>query len=109
MSAQRLSPRSTRRIARETGLPIIRAWSHGGYTMDFVTRGHLHGWYDQKTGDWGIETEKDWHYTTCPRPEGWKGPVQEDPIFPDGVPPLTSVEAEAVRRKKEKDTAGWKE
>ncbi|URN11389.1 hypothetical protein LUW77_03615 [Streptomyces radiopugnans] len=64
MSAQRLSPKSTRRIARSTGLDVIRAWSHGGYTMAFVTADHRHGWWDKKTGDWGIDS-KPVHYTSC--------------------------------------------
>ena len=98
MGAQRLSERKTRRIARATGLPVIRAWSHGGYVFDFVTAGHLHGWYDLKTGGWGIETTVSSHYDTCPRPAGWTGWTGEDPMFPDGVPPLTSAEQEALTR-----------
>jgi hypothetical protein len=96
MCAQRLSERKTRKIARETGLPVIRAWSHGGYVHDFVTRGHLHGWYSLRDGTWGISAGHVLHYTTCPRPEGWTGPVSEDQMFPDGVPPLTVPEARAL-------------
>jgi hypothetical protein len=66
VSAQRLSPRSTRRIARSTGLEVLRAWSHGGYTMDFVTVDHRHGWWDKKTGEWGWSTGVELeHYTSC--------------------------------------------
>ena len=93
MSAQRLSARKTRRIAEATGLPVIRAWSHGGYVHDFVTAGHLHGWYSLKTGNWGVETEVKWHYNTCP---GGSGAAGEDALFPAGVPPLTGAEAMAV-------------
>ena len=64
MGAQRLSERKTRRIARDTGLPVIRAWAHGGYTYDFVTQGHLHGWYDLKDGTWGIALNVRTHYNT---------------------------------------------
>jgi hypothetical protein len=104
VSAQRLNAKNTRKIAAATGLPVIRAWGHGGYTHDFVTRGHLHGWYDLKTGAWGIQL-KPMHYTTCPRPEGWKGPVDEDQLFPDGVPPLTTVEAFAALEAKRQNSA----
>jgi hypothetical protein len=65
VSAQVLSPRSTRRIARSTGLDIIRAWAHGGYTMDFVTADHRHGLWDKKTGDWEWETGRVFHYSSC--------------------------------------------
>jgi hypothetical protein len=66
MGAQVLSPRSTRRIARSTGLNIIRAWSHGGYVMGFVTSDHKHGRWDKKTGDWEWEREGEFlHYSSC--------------------------------------------
>lgn len=66
LSAQRLSPRATRRIARSTGLDVVRAWSHGGYTMGFVTADHRHGWWDKKTEGWGWEEGDDLvHYTSC--------------------------------------------
>lgn len=71
MSAQRLNDKSTRRISRATGYTVIRAWSHGGYTFDFVIAainadGHRHGWYDKKTGDWGLyDSEGLSHYNTC--------------------------------------------
>ena len=63
---------------------------------DFVTQGHLHGWYSLKTGEWGIEAPVRMHYDTCPRPDGWTGRVSEDQMFPDGVPPLTLAEQEAL-------------
>lgn len=93
VSAQRLSARKTRRIARVTGLPVIRAWSHGGYVHDFVTAGHLHGWHDLKTGEWGIYAEVTTHYNTCPPAFPSAG---DDAMFPAGVPPLTAAEALAV-------------
>lgn len=72
MSAQRLSPKSTRRIERATGLQIVRAWSHGGYTFDFVIADaespvhHWHGQFDKKTGEWSVALEPDvTHYDTC--------------------------------------------
>jgi hypothetical protein len=91
MGAQRLNDRSTRRIARATGLPVIRAWAHGGYVHDFVTAGHLHGWYRIKTGEWGI-ARRALHYDTCP---GGHCSGGGEPMFPDGVPPLTAAEAAA--------------
>ena len=96
MGAQRLSERKTRKIARATGLPVIRAWAHGGYVYDFVTAGHLHGWYSLKSGEWGILAGWVLHYDTCPRAEGWTGPVSDDAMFPGGVPPMTTAEARAL-------------
>lgn len=93
MGAQRLSDKKTRKIARVTGLPVIRAWSHGGYTHDFVTAGHLHGWYDLKDGTWGIAAQVRTHYNTCWPTSPSAG---EDAMFPDGVPPLTPAEQEAL-------------
>jgi hypothetical protein len=92
VSAQRLNERNTRKIARATGLPVIRAWSHGGYVHDFVAAGHLHGWYSLKTSEWGIEAGKVTHYNTC-TPASHADPG--DALFPDGVPPLTEAEARA--------------
>jgi hypothetical protein len=65
MGSQRLSERSTRRIARSTGLDVVRAWAHGGYTFEFVTLDHRHGWWDKKTGEWGLDAGKPTHYTSC--------------------------------------------
>jgi hypothetical protein len=74
MGSQRLSPRSTRRIARSTGLDIVRAWAHGGYVFDFVIAdpsapdGHRHGVWDSKTGEWELlppDSARIGHYTTC--------------------------------------------
>lgn len=72
MSAQCLSAKSCRRIARGTGQEVLRAWSHGGYVFNFVTPDHRHGWYDKKSGDWGWSTGKILHYTSCSEtwPEG---------------------------------------
>jgi hypothetical protein len=64
MSAQRLSDRSTRRIANATGLDVVRAWSHGGYSMAFVTADHRHGWWDKKTSNWEWDNEPI-HYSSC--------------------------------------------
>jgi hypothetical protein len=75
VSAQRLSEKSTRRLSRATGLEIVRAWAHGGYTFDFVVAdpespvAHRHGWYDKKTGNWALLDEHEdrhLHYNTCP-------------------------------------------
>ena len=70
MSAQRLNARSLRRIARVTGLPVVRGWSHGGYVLSFAYsyddwQTHAHGWYDKKTGTWGPVLDQDSHYSSC--------------------------------------------
>lgn len=65
MSAQVLSARSTRRIARSTGLDVVRAWSYGGYVMAFVTSAHEHGTWDKKTGEWEWEQPPVRHFTSC--------------------------------------------
>lgn len=72
MSAQRLSDKSARRISRATGLDIVRAWAHGGYVFDFVIASpdhpekHEHGWFDKKTGQWGLDNFAGHaHYDTC--------------------------------------------
>lgn len=77
MGSQRLSPRSTRRIARSTGLDVVRAWAHGGYWFDFVIAdpgrpdGHRHGEWNKTSGEWRMLLEPV-HYDTCrelfPRP-----------------------------------------
>lgn len=67
MSAQRLSARSTRRIARSTGLDVVRAWAHGGYTMAFVTADHRHGYWHKTTGEWRFAADDEAlaHYVSC--------------------------------------------
>jgi len=105
MSAQRLGDKKLRRLRRDTGLPIIRAWAHGGYMYDFVTQGHLHGVYDMKTGEWRIYRSNTLHYDTCRTPEerarlwpdGYPVPSQEPEwLFPEGVPEMTLVERTAL-------------
>ncbi len=64
MSASILNPQSTRRIARSTGLNVIRAWSHGKYTMAFVTDDHRHGWWNKKNQAWDLE-DNPMHYSSC--------------------------------------------
>jgi hypothetical protein len=66
MGHQRLGPKLTRRIARETGLDIARAWGNGGYWFSFVTTNHRHGWWHKKDGEWEWDPEPV-HYTTCPQ------------------------------------------
>ena len=72
MSAQRLSEKKTRWLSAQIGIQVVRAWAHGGYTYDFVVADpnparHVHGWYDLKTGEWGLQpwTERGTHYDTC--------------------------------------------
>lgn len=64
MSAQRLSARSIRRVERQVGEPVLLAWSHGGYTFNFVTPDHRHGSVNKISGDvqWH---ENPMHYTSC--------------------------------------------
>lgn len=69
MGSQRLNTRKTRRIARETGQDVVRAWAHGGYWFDFVTRDHRHGWWHLKDSAWHWDADP-CHYTTCPRDPG---------------------------------------
>lgn len=64
MGAQRLSPKSTRRIERSIGEPVLRAWSHGGYWMAFVTPEHRHGWWHKRDGE--VEWDDNpTHYSSC--------------------------------------------
>lgn len=66
MSAQRLGPKALRRIERTIGEPVLRGWSHGGYTFGFVTPDHRHGWWSKATGEFGwFEPDDDIHYTSC--------------------------------------------
>ncbi len=73
MSAQNLSPRSVRRIARSTGISdIVHGWAHGGYVFAFVTASHRHGYWDKRTGEWDWEDDPSaGHYSTCG--ERWPG------------------------------------
>lgn len=65
MGAGILSPRSTRRIARATGLDVVRAWGHGGYVHGFVTADHRHGSYSLRDGAWEWDQEPVTHYSSC--------------------------------------------
>ena len=65
MGSQRLGPKLMRRIARETGQDVARAWGHGNYWFDFVTTDHRHGWWHKKDGAWEWD-EAPTHYTSCP-------------------------------------------
>jgi hypothetical protein len=75
MGASQLSAKSVRRIARATGLDIVRAWGHGGYVHGFVTADHRHGCYDTKSGEVGWDGDRPAHYTSCgelfPGYDGW--------------------------------------
>lgn len=93
MSAQRLSARSIRRIERDTGLDIKMAWAHGGYTMDFVTAEHRHGWWDKKDRTWGFFAPGDLlhYYPSCR--EWWPDDDDFDPnpLHREGTrPPVTT-------------------
>lgn len=77
MSAQRLSDKKLRHIQRVTGLPVVRAWAHGGYVYDFVTPfglgAHQHGTIHKDAGKPGsAHNEFELyshgsvaHYSTC--------------------------------------------
>lgn len=66
MSAQRLSAKKIRKIAVATGLELVMAWSHGGYSFNFVTTDHKHGCWDSKSGEWEFYEDQDGsHYSSC--------------------------------------------
>jgi hypothetical protein len=66
-----LGAKALRRIERAVGEPVLRGWSHGGYVMGFVTPDHRHGWWDKKTGKWGMIPDAEvTHYTSCREFEG---------------------------------------
>ncbi len=68
MSAQRIGPKKLKRLERETGLDMVRAWSHGGYWFNFVTPEHKHGSVNCKTFEveWDDGTRPSiMHYTSC--------------------------------------------
>lgn len=64
MGSQRLGEKKTKRLANNLHLDIIRAWAHGGYTYDFVTNDHKHGWYNITTNTWGFFSSPRC-YNTC--------------------------------------------
>jgi hypothetical protein len=70
MSAQRLGAKALRRIEKDVGEPVLRGWSHGGYTFGFVTPDHHHGWWNKVSHEWGWEVDGPGpdhltHYTSC--------------------------------------------
>lgn len=65
MGARPLGAKLTRRIARETGQDVERAVGYGGYTFEFRTTDHRHGWWDKKTGEWGWDDDP-MHWASCP-------------------------------------------
>jgi len=65
MGSQRLSAKTMRRIERHTGLPVVRAWAHGGYVYDFVTPDHRHMLVHSKTWEVEEDTQTSPHYNTC--------------------------------------------
>lgn len=82
MSAQLLSARSLRRIARRTGIENLKwAVGHGGYVFVLCTRDHRHYEYDKKTGE-AHEIQLRFHYWICqgrPGDDGdWDGGVIDD-------------------------------
>lgn len=71
MSAQQLGAKALRRIERDIGEPVLRGWSHGGYTFGFVTPDHRHGEWNKASHEWAWEEEPLVHYTSCY--ETWPG------------------------------------
>ncbi len=65
MSAQRLGEKALRRVERQVGEPVVRAWSHGGYWFRFVTAQHRHGEVNKISGEVRWERPPALHYTTC--------------------------------------------
>jgi len=85
VGASILNDKNTRKIARATGLPVIRAWSHGGYKHGFVTAAHVHGMFNVKTGEFRVYAGRVTHYSSCRE------------MFPDGAKAaLTLAEAKAM-------------
>jgi len=60
-----LGDKARRRIERAIGEPVLRAWAHGGYVMDFVTPDHRHGSWHKVTGEWEWHKDPQIHYTSC--------------------------------------------
>ncbi len=67
MSAQLLGEKARRRVERQVGEPVVRAWSHGSYTFDFVTAQHRHGVVNKVSGQvqWLPPLRVGAHYTSC--------------------------------------------
>jgi len=88
MTIQTLSAKSTRRIARATGIPTItRAWVDNEadhHLVRFATWDHLHGWYDRRTGESDQETHDNVvHVASCYGADGALL-VELDPLDDDG-------------------------
>jgi hypothetical protein len=69
MGTQVLGDRWIRRIARLTGLEIVRGWSSGGYVHGFVDRLHRHGSINATSHEWRLHTFREQlgmtHYSSC--------------------------------------------
>lgn len=66
MSANVLSSKSVRRIARELDLPIIHAWTNcHGQWINFTTADHAHASYDRRSG--AVEWLQGEHWVSCAR------------------------------------------
>lgn len=75
MFSRILGPQRAHKLARLTGLDVLRVWAHGGRLDHFVTSDHRHGWFDRAlylrcaaVPHWGLYTPSDaaWqHYATC--------------------------------------------
>lgn len=74
VSAQILSARSTRRLARELGVPTItRAWVNNTddhQVVRWVTWDHVHGLLDRRTGAWEYADPDDPHEHWCVGDDG---------------------------------------
>ena len=68
MGVVMVGPKLTRRIARETGQNVGRAWGNGSNSFEFVNDRHEHGWWVRvprsSRGEWGWLVDVV-HMTSC--------------------------------------------
>jgi hypothetical protein len=95
VSVQRLSPKSTRRLARDLGEPTItRAWINNGFDHHFimwVTWDHVHGWYDRRAGQQGLTEPGYGHIPSCYGEHG-ELLLDLDPFEDDGRWPIHGID-----------------
>ena len=68
MGLQVLGLKQIHKIEDVTGLPVARAVVNNGWQWRiwfFTPIDHRHGWYNRTDDDWGIEDEKETHWSSC--------------------------------------------